>query len=179
MLQRLGTLARDDNLLDQLVAQTNTRLQRQIPELLKQRQVLQKSLDEVNRTADRLLTGWASLEDDSISNTFISEKLNQLSLQRVDLESGLAEIDGTMEAAKQQGVDVAEVRRAVANVAGVYACLQPFEQRELMQLILQGAEINERQMVLEIRVGLGEALNGDTGSRGKKRFQGPDWLPEG
>ncbi len=91
------------------------------------------------------------MEDDSIANTFISEKLNQLSLQRVDLESGLAEIDGTMEAAKQQGVDVVLVRRAMENISRVYACLQPFEQKELMQLVLQGAEVNERRMVLEIR----------------------------
>ena len=119
------------------------------------------------------------MEDDSISNAFISDKLNQLIRQRNDLESGLAEIDGALEAAKQQGVDVAEVRRAMANIAEVYGCLQPFEQKELMQLVLKGAEVNERQMVLEIRAGLGESLIGEPGPQSKKRFEGPIWLPGG
>ena len=41
----------------------------------------------------------------------------------------------------------------MANIGEVYGCLQPFEQKELMQLILQGAEINEREMIPEIRTG--------------------------
>ncbi|MDA0733793.1 MAG: hypothetical protein O2860_04335, partial [Chloroflexi bacterium] len=181
VLDRLGMLAGEESLLDDLVAQTNARLQRQTPGLLKQQQGLQKSLEEVNRTADKLLTGWANLDDDSVSNTFISEKLNQLSQQRSDLESGLAEIDRALEAAKQQAVDLAEVRRAMANISEVYNCLQPFEQKELMQLILQGAEINEREMVLEIRagacVGATEPTKGNSGAKGKLRFEPPGWLP--
>ena len=181
VLQRLGVLAQDENLLDQLVARTNSRLQRQVPGLLKQRQGLQKDLEAVNRTADKLLTGWASLNDDSVSFAFISEKLNQLSQQRGDLESGLAEIDDALEAAGKQAVDVAEVRRAIANISEVYDCLHPFEQKELMQLILQGAEISERQMVLEIKTGVcvggGRPQIREVGAKGKIRFEAPNWLP--
>ena len=50
-----------------------------------------------------------------------------------------------------------------------------------MQLILQGAEINEREMVLEIRtaplVGATEAKRRDSGIEGKLRFEPPVWLP--
>ena len=178
---RLGELAREESLLERLVAETNARLQRQAPALLKQRRGLQKSLDEVNGTADRLLTGWASLDDDSVSNAFISEKLNQLSRQRGDLESGIAEIDSALEAARKQAVNVTEVRQALANIAEVYACLQPFEQKELMQLILQGAEISERQMVLEIRseafISADEPQRREVGAKGKVRFEPTNWLP--
>ncbi len=48
-----------------------------------------------------------------------------------------------------------------------------------MQLVLKGAEVNERQMVLEIRAGLGESLIGELGPQSKKRFEGPNWLPGG
>ena len=87
-----------------------------------------------------------------------------------------------MEAAKQQGVDVAVVRRAMESISEVYGCLQPFEQKELMQLILQGAEINERELVLEIRTGAlagsTESKRRDAGAKGKLRFEPPVWLPE-
>ena len=152
-----------------------------LPGLVKQRQGLQKSLDEVNRTADRLLTGWASLEDDSASNAFISDKLHHLSAQRGDLESGIGEIDGALEAAQQQTVDVTDIRRAMGSITEVYNCLQPYERRELMQLILQGAEINEREMVLEIRtgacMGATDIKRGEVGAKGGLRFEAPDWLP--
>jgi site-specific DNA recombinase len=154
VLERLGVLAREEQILDQLMARTNARLQRHTPGLLKQRQELQRTLAQVNRTADRLLTGWASLEDDSVSNAFIGDKLNQLSRQRSELESGISAIDGALDSAKQLAVDAAEIHQAMASISEVYNCLQPFEQKELMQLILQVAEINERKMVLEIRTGL-------------------------
>ena len=65
--------------------------------------------------------------------------------QRSALGSGLAEIDGALAAPKLQAVDVAEIRLTMTNIGEVYGCLQPFEQMELTQLILQGPEINERE----------------------------------
>ena len=135
----------------------------------------------MNRTADRLLTGWTSLEADSISNAFISDKLHHLSQQRGDLESGMTKVDGALDAAKQGAMDVDEVRRAIWNISEVYGCLQPLEQKELMQLILQGAEINEREMVLEIRTGICLGATGaqrrEAGANGEVRFEPPNWLP--
>ena len=50
-----------------------------------------------------------------------------------------------------------------------------------MQLILAGAEINEREMVLEIRTGacMGstDVKRGEAGSKGGLRFEPPGWLP--
>ncbi len=101
--------------------------------------------------------------------------------QRSALGSGLAEIDGALETAKQQDVDLAEVRQAMTNIGEVYGCLQLFEQKELMQLILQGPEINEREMMLEIRTGAGvgasEAPREIGGAKGKLGFEPPNWLP--
>ena len=83
--------------------------------------------------------------------------------------------------AKQQAVDVADIRRAMGNITEVYYCLQPYERRELMQLIIAGAEINEREMVLEIRtgacMGATDVKRGEVGAKGGLRFEPPDWLP--
>jgi hypothetical protein len=69
----------------------------------------------------------------------------------------------------------------MASISQVYNRLQPFEQKELMQLILQGAEINEREMVLGIRtgacVGASEAPRENGATKGKLRFEPPKWLP--
>ena len=70
----------------------------------------------------------------------------------------------------------------MTNISEVYACLQPFEQKELMQLILEGAEISERQMMLEIRTGVcvggGRPQIREIGAKGKIRFEAPSWLPD-
>lgn len=93
------------------------------------------------------------------------------------MKLGVVSLDG----AGKQTVDVSEIHRTIANISEVYECLQPFEQKELMQLILQGAEINEREMVLEIRTGvclqIAEAPEGKVGANGTVCFEPPNWLP--
>ena len=63
----------------------------------------------------------------------------------------------------------------------MYEHLKPFERKELMKLILVGAEVNERQIVLEIDSGacLKAAESPKSVNQiGRKRFAPPDWLPE-
>ena len=42
------------------------------------------------------------------------------------------------------------VRSALSEASRVCACLTPFEQKELMRLVLHRAEVSERQILLEL-----------------------------
>ena len=43
----------------------------------------------------------------------------------------------------REAVDVDQVRAALGQVKDLYQALRPYEQKELMRLVLQRAEVNE------------------------------------
>ncbi|MCX5999629.1 MAG: recombinase family protein [Chloroflexi bacterium] len=177
VLDRIRQLASDGDLLQRLTAEANTRLLRQKPSLEKRRQGLLKSLAEVKAQADRLLDRWSGLEEHA-GNSFVTEKLNDLAHRRADLEAGLLEVEQALRQVQEQAVTVDVVRHALARIDEVYGQLRPFEQRELMGLVLKQAKVNEREIVLEIY-----ALGGDTTrfpesvNQGGKVRPRTNWLP--
>lgn len=178
VLDRIRHLATDGDLLERLTQEANNRLLRKKPGLKKQRQGLLKRLAQVKSQADKLLERWSGMEQESDSG-FIKEKLSDLTRRRAELEAGLTEIEEALRQVHDQAVKVDTVRQTLARMDEVYAQLRPFEKRELMGLILKRAEVNERQIILEIHA-LGEAHVGtwESACSGEKRYTGPNWLPE-
>ena len=63
------------------------------------------------------------------------------------------------------------------EIRATLAALKPYEQRELMQLVLQRAEINEREITLEVYA-LNEASLTDKVSANREMVRmRPVWLP--
>jgi site-specific DNA recombinase len=174
VLGRIRHLAGDGDVLEQLTNECNKRLLRQRPALEKRRQGLLKSLAEVKRQADKLLDNWSEME---VGDSFVKEKLNKLACRRADLEAGLVEAEEALRQIQEQAVGVDVVKRALASIDEVYGRLKPFEQRELMGLVLKRAEVNERQIVLEIYA-LGEqhAMLGDSVDFREKVRPPLNWL---
>lgn len=83
----------------------------------------------------------------------------------------------------RSGSDVVQtetVRKALANIGAVYAALRPAERKELMQLVLQRVEVNERQIVLEIYGGactLSAQTPAVASNKSGSRSEAPVWLP--
>jgi len=74
-------------------------------------------------------------------------------------------------------VDTELVRAALGQVKEFFGALRPYEQRELMQLVLQRAEVNEREITLE-GFALNEAsLPEKVGAEGGVVRMRPVWLP--
>jgi hypothetical protein len=165
--------------LERLVAETNTRLLRQKPTLSRQRRVLQRNLDEVNAEAGGLLSDWPQWQSQE-GRVFFSEKLAALGQRRSDLERGLLEAEEKLRQLEDRAVTAEGVRRALADAHQVYDQLKPFEQKELMRLVLHRAEVGDKEIVLEVYGGIGvmtaEAPEGTLGS--SPRFQTQNWLPE-
>lgn len=74
-------------------------------------------------------------------------------------------------------MDSERVRAALCQVKELFGALKPYEQRELMQLVLHRAEVNEEEITLELypltEAGLPEKL----GAEGDLVRMPPDWLP--
>ena len=172
----LQLLAEDPELSDKLAAETNRRLQQNRPKLEREKAGLHNDLNEVKAMADKLLTELISL-DQQTGQTFIKEKLNDLGQREIDLAHGLDEVQQELDSLDREAVDTELVRAALGQVKELFEALKPFEQRELMQLVLRRAEVNEREISLEVYALTEAALPGKVLVEGEVVRMRPDWLP--
>ena len=175
ILDRLALLATDQSILDAITIETNQRLQEQAPTLARQQKSLQKSLADLKSEADKLILDWSAL-DGQEGRAFLTERLNELAKRRAELEQGLLEVEQGVARLKSDAVCAATVRAALADFQQVYECLKPFEQKELMHLVLHRAEVSDREIVLEINGNAPTVLAG-TPDKSDSRFGAPNWLP--
>ena len=128
VLDHIGELAQTEGLLERLVEETNTRLLKQKPALLRQQKALWRNLAEVNARAGSLLTEWSTVTADH-GKRFVTEKLTELAERRAALERGVAELEQQLAKVQDKAVTAEVVRAALSQVQQVYACLKPYEQR--------------------------------------------------
>ena len=88
----------------------------------------------------------------------------------MDLEHGLAEMQQELDSLDLEAVDTELVRAALGQVKELFGALKPYEQRELMQLVLQRAEVNEREITLEVYALTEDKLPEKVGAEGYAIF---------
>ena len=69
-----------------------------------------------------------------LGERFVAEKLTELAERRAALERGVAELEQQLARVQDKAVTAEVVRAALSQVHQVYACLKPYEQRELVRL---------------------------------------------
>lgn len=176
VVDRLQLLAEDPGLLETLTAETNKKLQQGRPKLERQQAGLEKDSKEVRAMADKILTELVSL-DGQPGQALAREKLNELGQRQLDLEHGLTDVQRELDSLDREAVDVAQVRASLGQVKDLYGALKPYEQKELMQLVLQRAEVNEREITLEVYALTGAEMPGVVAAKGEVVRIVPGWLP--
>ncbi len=171
---RVRELAGDVTLVQRLVEATNATLQVQAPLLKQRRRIAQEQLATIRGRADRLLADWEE-SGSAAGQTFVQERLDALGQQRLDLESTLGEIDQELAAIDLDAVDAETVQRALAQVDVIYEHLKPFEQKELVRLLVRRVELHDEEIVLELFAGAAVSVREE---KGPARFGPPEWLPE-
>ena len=66
------------------------------------------------------------------------------------------------------------MRSALCQFGEVFACLTPFERKELIRLVLRRAEVGDRQIVLELYGTLTPEM---ATAQSRLRSEPPNWLP--
>jgi vacuolar-type H+-ATPase subunit I/STV1 len=168
-------VADDQELLDRLTAETNRKLQQSKPKLERQRAGLEQDLKEVQQAADSLVMELMAM-DQQTGQGFIREKLNDLGQRRSDLEHGLAEVQQELDSLDREAVDADLVRATLGQIKAVFETLKPYEQRELMQLVLKRAEVNEREVTLDIYALTNCSLKENVGDNGEMVRMRQGWL---
>jgi site-specific DNA recombinase len=173
VLDRLRLLATSDEMLDKLVAATNTRLQRQLPALQKRKRELGRQLADVDGQGKRVVA--ELMEFAGKGRSLIEARLAELEEQQEGLELALSEVDEALRHIQTAALTAEPIRQALAQITEIYAQLKPLEQKELFRLLLHKAEVSERKIVLQVR---GDALSdGESFRPGETRFERPIRLP--
>jgi hypothetical protein len=128
-----------------------------------------------DRDLDKLMVDRAL--DGQEGRAFVTERLNGLAKRRSELERGLVEIGQALSTVQREAVSAEVVTAGLTEFRDVYECLKPFERKELMYLVLHRAEVNDRQIVLEIN-GNVPALLAETPQKSEPRLGTPNWLHE-
>src|SRR6185503_16431910 len=92
------------------------------------------------------------------------------------LEHGLAEVEASIACLQNESVSAKAVADGLRRFSDLYACLKPFEQKELMHLVLRRAEVKDDQIVLEINANVPTVVAGTFNERASRSVT-PNWLP--
>jgi hypothetical protein len=87
------------------------------------------------------------------AKAFLKEKPTDMGRRRADLERGLRETEDALTRVDEQAVSTESIRQGLGRFEAVYACMKPYEQKELVRLVLHRAEVSDRK-ILEINGGI-------------------------
>ena len=146
VLDLVGSLSTDPETVATLTAKTSQLLGRKLPVFEKQLRTHKRALKRVAAESNALLTRDPGDE----ARLILSQRMRDLAGQREEIEAAVVETEQVLSATRDAEVTPDAVREGLANFERVYAHLKPFEQKELVRLLLHRATIGDRELILEI-----------------------------
>ena len=180
VLERLKELVRRKDILEEIVAATNIKLRKELPQLKEERDQLDKELEKVKNLADQLLGEWDNLAT-AENKVFLKEKLNTLAKRRNELEVGLEDVEITIEEIERESVSKDLVKLALSNVMDAFDRASPYKQKKILNLTLQKAVVSGNRIKLALRGRPPELLVMEPErvmAQNAMRSAPSDWLPE-
>jgi site-specific DNA recombinase len=174
IIERIGQLAADPEIMQNIIKTTNEKLQSDLPKMVEQKNVLEADLADVQKTADGIMEQWESLASDD-GAVFLKEKLDQLGKRRNQIESALEKIELAVAEIQQDAVDHKLVMKALEDFTDVFNCIPPYQQKDLMRLVLHKAIVSHTSMKIALYGRLPEIDK--AAHRADSRSQTSTWLP--
>ena len=175
ILERIKELSTRKDIMSDIIRSTNEKLQKELPELRKQKVLLQSELTEIKNFADGIMSKWLSLASED-STLFLKDKLDELGKRRREIESGIEALEEMIEEIERESVSRELVMLALSKFTDVFDQLQPYRQKELLRLVLHKAILAPDNMKIALygrppEIGLFSTSESD-------RFaQTSTWLP--
>lgn len=179
VLGRLAELARREDILEDIVAATNVRLRKELPELKERRGQLEKEIARVRALADQLFGDAGRLATDE-SRPFLKEKLDELARRMKELGGGLEDVELTIGEIERDSVSKDLVRLALSNIVDIFDRANPYQQKRLLGLTLHKAVVSGNRIELALRGRPPEFLAAEPERAMAQRveFSAPsNWLP--
>lgn len=175
VLERMKELSTNETVVSKIVKAANDKACKEIPQLKVQKAALEKELAKINNVADNIMNKWADVASDS-NTGILKEKLDKLAERRKEMESGISEMQLALEDLERNSLSAEKVGKALQNFSVVFATLKPYQQKELMNILLHRAIIGEKSIKIALH---GKLPNAGLGlsDASELRTQTPNWLP--
>lgn len=148
-LERMDLLASDKEILEKTIRATQAQEAESVPAIEERLASRRKELDRVNAEASAVLGSLATFKDGKGAE-FIQPKLDELSDRRKGLEADIATQEAALERAKATGFNPAEIQLLLRNVRAVMSELPPYQQKELVRLMVRGATITPEAFTMDM-----------------------------
>ena len=152
---RIREIALDAGVMDALVKENNKRLRVELPELHKRRRYQTKELEGLKRQAglimERLVPG-----EGGPGTVFVREELDGLGRKREEIERSLKGTEAQIGRIERKAIDEGTLREGLKQFDECFDRIKPYEQKELMRLLLVRADLGEES----IKIGLNHLGDG-------------------
>jgi site-specific DNA recombinase len=175
VINRLKELSHGKDVLDEIIKFTNGRLQKELPQLKKQRTLLVKELSQIKNFAEGIMDQWESLAKGH-SNAFVKEKLDKLGERRKDIEKGIQSLDDMIGEIEQEAVNRELVMLALNKFTDVFSHIQAHHQKELLRLVLHKTLLSPDKIKIAL-YGRPPEIGQFPLCEPEIRSQMPTWLP--
>jgi site-specific DNA recombinase len=178
VLGRFGHLVNDAETVAALTEKANAVLARARPSVEKRIRSLKRSLRALDGEVRSVAGGLAQATAEAAR--LVNQQLAELGARRGELEAALAEADRELRALAEGGVTAEEVTAGLHDFERVFEHLQPFEQKELVRLLLRQATLSDRHLTLHLngKACASFAQASKQANRSTRFAQPLGWLPD-
>ncbi|MBN1181826.1 MAG: recombinase family protein [Bacteroidales bacterium] len=149
IIDRLKVLSKNEGILPFIVKSANQALRKELPQLIGQRKLLVKELDEIKSFASKVLGEWASLStsDDTV---FVKEELEKLSKRRKQIEEGIQALEDTIAEIEKETISQELIKLALNKFTDLFDSLPPYRQKELLKLTVNKIIVSDKQIKIAL-----------------------------
>lgn len=149
VINYIKALASDRDTLRDIIAATNGKLHKELPQLVSQRSCLKKELEDIKNFAQGILDKWTNMATDDTA-LFIKDKLNELGKRRKEIENGLSALETMIEEIERESVSQELVESMLGRFGEIFESIQPYQQKELISLILHRATLSPEEIKIAL-----------------------------
>jgi len=177
IIDHIKMLGAREDMIEAIVREANSQLQKELPQLKTQRDALQRKIETIKSQADGIMVKWTNMATDN-NSIFLREKLDELAKQRKEAETGFTAIDIQIKDIQRDAIRKEDVMMAVDKFNSLFDTLHPYQMKEIFKLLLKKAVLGPEGIKIALfgkypQIGLFDTAASD----GAIRCQTSNWLP--
>jgi site-specific DNA recombinase len=149
VLERIKELSNRSDILEGIVSRTNERLKTELPQLRERKDAVERELGKINASAIAIMNEMEiSVSDDS--KVLLRERLDEQAKRRKGVETGIQEVEQAIGELERESVNHRDVMRALSEFSEVFGQIPPYQQKELVKLVVHRVELAPDSMKLAL-----------------------------
>ena len=144
---RFREIAFSDEAVRGLVRLNNEKLMETLPALHRRRRLQVRELEEIRKKAKTIMEG-LMVDGSGPGVVFVKEELDELGRKREEIEKSIKELDRQIERIEKKHIDEDRFQGGMKQFDGCFDNIKPYQQREMMHLVLGRVELGEESVKL-------------------------------